>query len=66
MKHIVSSLYAEYGRYIDGFRAIPKDIDCLKFVERRLLLSVHQVARKKLEKSAKIIGTCIGNYHPHG
>lgn len=66
MKHIVSSLYAEYGRYIDSFRAIPKGIDCLKPVERRLLLSVHEVARKKLEKSAKVIGTCIGNYHPHG
>lgn len=66
MKNIVSSLYAEYGRYIDAFRAIPKDIDCLKPVERRLLLSVHEVARKKLEKSAKVIGTCIGNYHPHG
>lgn len=66
MKHIVSSLYAEYGRYIDAFRAIPKSIDCLKPVERRLLISVHQVARKKLEKSAKVIGTCIGNYHPHG
>lgn len=66
MKHIVSSLYAEYGRYIDSFRAIPKSIDCLKPVERRLLISIHQVARKKLEKSAKVIGTCIGNYHPHG
>lgn len=66
MRHIVSSLYAEYGRYIDAFRAIPKGIDCLKPVERRLLLSVHQVARKKLEKSAKVIGACIGNYHPHG
>jgi len=66
LKNIVSFLYAEYGRYIDTFRAIPKSIDCLKPVERRLLLSVHQVARKKLEKSAKVIGTCIGNYHPHG
>jgi topoisomerase-4 subunit A len=66
LKNIVSSLYAEYGRYIDSFRAIPKHIDCLKPVERRLLLSVHQVARKKFQKSAKVIGTCIGNYHPHG
>lgn len=66
MKHIVSSLYAEYGRYIDTFRAIPSDIDCLKPVERRLLLSIHQEARKKLQKSAKVIGHCMGNYHPHG
>lgn len=65
MKHVVSSLYAEYGRYIDTFRAIPKDIDCLKYVERRLLLSVHKVARHKFQKSAKVIGVCIGNYHPH-
>lgn len=66
MKNIVTSLYADYGRYIDAFRHIPKDIDVLKPVERRILLSVHQVARNKFEKSAKIIGTCIGNYHPHG
>lgn len=65
MKNIVSSLYAEYGRYIDSFRAIPKHIDCLKPVERRLLLSVHQIARNKLQKSAKVIGACL-SYHPHG
>jgi len=65
MKRAIPSLYAEYGRYIDEFRAIPYHIDCLKPVERRLLFTLFQVA-KKLTKSARVIGEAIGKYHPHG
>jgi|GEM_PF-3622207 len=65
MKRAIPSLYAEYGRYIDEFRAIPYHIDCLKPVERRLLFTLFQVA-KKLTKSARVIGDAIGKYHPHG
>jgi len=65
MKRAIPSLYADYGRYIDQFRAIPYHIDCLKPVERRLLFTLFQVA-KKLTKSARVIGEAIGKYHPHG
>jgi DNA gyrase subunit A len=35
-------------------------------VERRLLLTLHEVAKKELVKSAKVVGFALGNYHPHG
>ena len=66
MKHSIPIFYAEYGRYINRFRAIPYYIDMLKPIERRLLLVLHKSARNKFVKSAKIVGECIGNYHPHG
>jgi hypothetical protein len=66
MHKVVPIYYSEYGRYISRFRAIPLFIDALKPVERRLLLSLHEVAKKKLVKSAKVIGHVIGSYHPHG
>lgn len=66
MKNVVTNLYPEYLRYIDSFRAIPWKIDALKPVERRLLLTVHETAKNKFTKSAKIVGSAIGKYHPHG
>lgn len=66
MKNVVTHLYSDYGKYIDKLRAIPYYIDALKPVERRLLLSIHDVARKKPVKSAKVVGECIARYHPHG
>lgn len=65
MQKIIPIYYSEYGRYINKFRHIPSYIDGLKFVERRLLLTLHEVARKNLTGSAEIVGTAI-KYHPHG
>ena len=65
MKQAIPTFYAEYGRYINRFRAIPYYIDVLKPVERRLLLSLMKIAKKRV-KSAKVIGYCIGELHPHG
>ena len=58
--------YSEYGRYINRFRAIPFFVDCLKPVERRVLLVLWEEAKNKLVKSAKIVGSTIGKYHAHG
>src|SRR6056297_3312677 len=66
MKAAVSCLYASYGRYIDGHRAIPSNIDALKLSHRRTLISLFQVAKEKYVKSAKVVGYIIGNFHPHG
>ena len=65
MKKVIPCFYAGYGRYISRFRSIPYDIDCLKPVERRLLLALYDVAKKQV-KSAKVIGHVIAQYHPHG
>ena len=66
MKEQVPRLYSEYGRYINGFRAFPSIYDGLKIVERRLLYSLFQEAKEHFTKSARIVGHCIGHYHPHG
>lgn len=65
MQKIIPVYYSDYGRYISRFRAIPSYIDGLIPAERRLLLTLHEVAQKD-EKSAKVVGTALGNYHPHG
>lgn len=66
MDHIVPTFYKTYGKYINESRAFPLDVDGLKPVERRVLLSSFQVAKDKLVKSAKVDGHTIANYHPHG
>jgi len=66
LQKIIPIYYSDYGRYINRFRAIPSYIDGLKPVERRLLLTLHEVAKKELVKSAKVVGFALGNYHPHG
>jgi len=66
LKLSIPSLYSEYGRYSDAYRAIPFYKDCLKPVERRLLYTLHQVAKKKFVKAVRITGDCNGKYHPHG
>lgn len=64
MEKLLSDLYSGYGKYINQFRSFPHYGDGLKIVERRLLYSLYQMA-KNYTKSAKVVGHCIGNYHPH-
>jgi len=66
MDSIVPDLYRAYGKYVNNFRAFPLDVDGLKPVERRVLLSSYEIARDKFVKCARIDGHCIGHYHPHG
>ena len=65
MDTISKYFYAAYGKYITRFRALPLDMDMLRPVERRVLLTVHETARRQYTKSAKVVGSCIANYHPH-
>lgn len=65
MDTLVPSYYKEYGDYVNSFRSFPLDIDGLKPVERRILLTAYLVAREKMVKSAKIEGTCMAQFHPH-
>jgi len=64
MQISIPSLYAEYGRYCNQYRSIVGHIDCLKPVERRLLVTVFKHAKKKT-KSAKVVGMALA-VHPHG
>jgi DNA gyrase/topoisomerase IV subunit A len=44
----------------------PLEIDGLRPVERRILVTAYQVAKERFVKSAKVDGYTTGNYHPHG
>ncbi len=65
MDKILPVLYREYGQYINHFRSFPLDIDGLKPVERRVLLSAYHIAKDKFVKSIRVDGHVIGHYHPH-
>ncbi|HKL94764.1 MAG TPA: DNA topoisomerase (ATP-hydrolyzing) [Clostridia bacterium] len=50
-------------------RAIPRVEDGLKPVQRRILYAMHEMGvtpDKPYKKSARIVGDCLGKYHPHG
>ena len=66
MEKLIPIYYTEYGRYISRHRALPFQMDCLTPVYRRILLSMHEIASRKLVKCAKVVGHVIGSYHPHG
>lgn len=60
----VRDCYSQYAWYVNSTRALPSHIDGLKTVQRRILLTAHDLSRKI--KSAQVVGHCIANYHPHG
>lgn len=66
MDELIPTLYGDYGRYINETRAFPFILDGAKLVERRLLYSLYEVAKSSFVKSATVVGSCIGRYHPHG
>jgi len=64
MDNLIPTLYKSYGKFCN-YRMIPNENDGLLPVERRVLLSVFQIARNKLTKSVRVDGFCLGHYHPH-
>ncbi len=61
--------YLTYAMSVLIDRALPDIRDGLKPVHRRILFSMRDLnltPGSKYQKSAKIVGQCIGNYHPHG
>ena len=65
MDKIILDLYKKYGQHVNSSRMIPLDLDGLKPVERRVLLSLYEIAQSKFIKSARVVGHCMGHYHPH-
>ena len=50
-------------------RALPRVEDGLKPVQRRILYAMHDLNMKpegQYKKSARVVGECLGKYHPHG
>ena len=58
-----------YAEYIILERALPRVEDGLKPVQRRILYTMHDLGMKPdgpYKKSARVVGECLGKYHPHG
>lgn len=50
-------------------RALPRVEDGLKPVQRRILYTMNELNMKPegpYKKSARVVGDCLGKYHPHG
>jgi DNA gyrase subunit A len=58
-----------YAEYVILERALPRVEDGLKPVQRRILYTMYELGlapEKPHRKSARIVGDCLGKYHPHG
>ncbi|MCL2370314.1 MAG: DNA topoisomerase 4 subunit A [Firmicutes bacterium] len=58
-----------YSEYVILDRALPRVEDGLKPVQRRILYTMHELGLnpdKPHRKSARIVGDCLGKFHPHG
>ncbi|MFC0524977.1 DNA topoisomerase IV subunit A [Pontibacillus salicampi] len=69
LEEVLGDRFGRYSKYIIQDRALPDARDGLKPVQRRILYAMQQERNthdKPYRKSAKTVGTVIGNYHPHG
>ena len=63
------SSYIDYAMSVIIGRAIPDARDGLKPVQRRILFTMYNLKNfynQPTKKSARIVGDCMGKYHPHG
>lgn len=61
--------YIDYAMSVIVARALPDVRDGLKPVHRRILYTMHEdglTHSAKFRKSATVVGSCLGRYHPHG
>ena len=69
LDELMGERFGRYSKYIIQDRALPDIRDGLKPVQRRILYAMqvdNNTHLKPYRKSAKTVGTIIGNYHPHG
>lgn len=69
LEDIMGERFGRYSKYIIQERALPDARDGLKPVQRRILYAMNKEGNtydKAYRKSAKSVGTIMGNYHPHG
>ncbi|MBI5051258.1 hypothetical protein HZC08_00720 [Candidatus Micrarchaeota archaeon] len=61
--------YLDYAMSVIVGRALPDVRDGLKPVHRRILFSMYELSNthdKPYKKSARVVGECLGKFHPHG
>lgn len=69
LEKVYSNCFGNYSKHIIQERSLPDIRDGLKPVQRRILFTMHQdgnTHNKPFRKSAKTVGSVMGQYHPHG
>ena len=69
LEEIMEDRFSRYAKAIIQDRAIPDVRDGLKPVQRRILYGMYHDRNtydKPTRKSAKTVGSIMGNFHPHG
>ena len=69
MSEVLHESMIPYTECVVMDRALPRVEDGLKPVQRRILYSMLELGvtpDKPYRKSARIVGDCLGKYHPHG
>ncbi|HHY28684.1 MAG TPA: DNA gyrase subunit A [Desulfitobacterium dehalogenans] len=61
--------FIDYSMSVIVSRALPDVRDGLKPVHRRIIYTLHELGmtpNKPYSKSARLVGDCMGKFHPHG
>ncbi|MBE5730966.1 MAG: DNA topoisomerase 4 subunit A [Clostridiales bacterium] len=69
MEEVMTDSMIPYSEYVIMDRALPRVEDGLKPVQRRVLYAMMELGimpDKPYKKCARIVGDCLGKYHPHG
>ena len=69
LEEVLHNSMIPYTEHVVLDRALPRVEDGLKPVQRRILYTMLELGLspdKQFRKSARIVGDCMGKYHPHG
>ncbi len=69
MEDVMHDSMIPYSEHVILERALPRVEDGLKPVQRRILFTMQELGNtpdKPHRKCARIVGDCLGKYHPHG
>ncbi|MCL1854557.1 MAG: DNA topoisomerase 4 subunit A [Clostridia bacterium] len=69
MEEVMHNSMIPYAEHVIMERAVPRVEDGLKPVQRRILYTMNElslVPEHPHRKCARIVGDCLGKYHPHG
>jgi len=69
MEEVMHISMIPYAEHVILERALPRVEDGLKPVQRRILFTLQELGitpDKPHKKCARIVGDCLGKYHPHG
>lgn len=69
LENVLHTSMLPYAEFVILDRALPRVEDGLKPVQRRILYTMNEMGLtpdKPHKKSARIVGDCMGKYHPHG